>query len=150
MFSFIYPGARVGVVGSRDYPYPELVKSFIDKLPADVLVCSGCSGRRSSGKFWGGGIVDCTALDEAVSRGLLVSWFAADWRRYGRGAGPVRNREMVNSGLYCLVVFLNLEVASDGSRDAIKAAKAAGVPVFVFDQKGNPIIIEDKKQLKIF
>lgn len=135
----IPPYVRVGIVGSRDYPAPRLVRSFVAGLPAGSVVVSG-----------GYGAVDVAAASMGRRLGLIVDEFMADWLRFGRAAGPIRNRELVRSGLYCLVVFLSSDVPSDGSRDAIKAAKAAGVPVFIFDQKGNLVVSDVKKQLALF
>lgn len=139
VLAFICPGVRVGIVGSRDYPAPGLVCSFVAGLPAGSAVVSG-----------GYGVVDVAAASMGRRLGLIVDEFKANWLRYGHSAGPIRNRKIVRSGLYCLVVFLSSDVPSDGSRDAIKAAKVAGVPVFVFDQKGNPVVLREKKQLALF
>jgi ABC-type sugar transport system substrate-binding protein len=48
------------------------------------------------------------------------------------------------------VVFLSLDISSKGSRDAIKAAKKAGVPVFIFDKAGNPVVPRIREQLALF
>ena len=139
VLSLIRPGARVGIVGSRDYPFPGLVDSFVAALPRGAVIVSG-----------GNGNVDKAAASMGRLLRYVVDEFKADWGRYGRAAGPIRNREIVRSGVYCLVVFIDLAVKSDGSRNAIKAAKAAGVPVFIFDQKGKPVGLNVKRQPELF
>ena len=113
---------RVAVVGSRSFPSSSLVESFVRSLPVGVVVVSG--GARGTDSF---------AAAAAVSVGLSLEVFEADWRRFGRGAGAVRNRALVASGLSALVAFVSDPSSlSPGSRDVISRARAAGVPVFVF------------------
>lgn len=129
-FSFVRScglGARVGIVGSRDYPFPELVRLFVAGLPAGSVVVSG-----------GGGVVDLAAWVAACECGLEASVFPACWSLLGRAAGPVRNQELVSSGLCCLVVFLSsLSEPSPGSASAVRLALEAGVPVFLFGAGGG-------------
>jgi len=94
VLAFIPPSVRVGIVGSRDYPAPGLVRSFVAALPRGSVVVSG-----------GNGVVDKTAASMGRRLGFIVDEFKADWDRYGRAAGPIRNREIVRSGLYCLWCF---------------------------------------------
>ena len=124
--SFLVPGARVGVVGSRRFPRPEVVEGFVRSLPVGVVVVSGA-----------GGVVDLTAAVSGRSSGLSVEEFPAEWSRFGRSAGPLRNRALVRSGLSVLVVFLSDPSSpSPGSASSIREALAAGVPVFVFGPAG--------------
>lgn len=51
----------------------------------------------------------------------------ADWERYGKAAGHIRNQEMVDTGVdRCLGFPLG---RSPGTRGCMKIAKKAGVPV---------------------
>ena len=65
---------NVAIVGSRDYPHPEHVWSYVATLPADTVVVSG--GARG---------VDSWAAAAATHHGLQVRVYPADWRRYGEG-----------------------------------------------------------------
>ena len=125
--SLLVSGARIGIVGSRSFPFPSLVESFVVGLPAGCVVVSGA-----------GGVVDLAAAAAARSVGLSVLEFPASWSRYGRGAGPVRNRQLVSSGLSVLVVFVSDPAApSPGSASSVRLARAAGVPVFIFGPDGS-------------
>ena len=68
------PKMNVAIVGSRDYPHPEHVWSYVATLPADTVVVSG--GARG---------VDSWAAAAATHHGLQVRVYPADWRRYGEG-----------------------------------------------------------------
>lgn len=125
--SLLVSGSRVGIVGSRSFPFPSLVESFVVDLPSGVCVVSG-----------GGGVVDRTAVAAARSVCLSFEEFLPDWGRFGRGAGPVRNQALVSGGLSCLVVFLSdPDRPSAGSLDCLRRALAAAVPVFVFGPDGR-------------
>ncbi len=76
----------LAIVGSRAFPDLERVRAIVRELPADTLVISG-------GASW----VDRVAVDEARWCGLAVTAYPADWQRYGRRAGAVRNQQMVES-----------------------------------------------------
>lgn len=127
--SFLVPGARVAVVGSRSFPALSLVECFVAGLPPGVVVVSG--GARG---------VDAAAAAAALECGLALEVFRADWGRFRRGAGPVRNAALVAGGLSVLVCFVSdPECLSPGSADVCRRARAAGVPVFVFGPSGAPL-----------
>jgi hypothetical protein len=52
--------------------------------------------------------------------------FNAEWARYGRAAGPMRNARMLGSFKPHLVVAFE---GGAGTEDMVRKAKAAGVPV---------------------
>lgn len=88
---------------------------------------------------------NCRGADkmaDAVARemGLDVLVFAADWASYGKAAGPIRNRQMINEGFPQLVVaFHNDLKSSRGTKDMIKASKKAGLTVLhAHSPNGNP------------
>lgn len=63
--------------------------------------------------------------------GWTVEVHPADWKKYGRKAGPIRNQEMVNTGANICLAFPVGE--SRGTRHCITAAQKAGI---------NTIIVE--------
>jgi hypothetical protein len=54
----------------------------------------------------------------------------ADWRAHGRGAGNIRNGEMVELGAEMVLAFPNR--ASSGTWDCLKQAAKAGIPGRVY------------------
>ena len=69
---------------------------------------------------------DKLAREWAASRGIPVRTFKADWRRYGRGAGPQRNEQMLDEGKPDLVVAFP---GGSGTASMMRLARAAGVRV---------------------
>lgn len=84
-------------------------------------VVSGCAkGGDLLGETW------------ATSQGLPILRHPANWRRDGRAAGPLRNTEMVKNADALIALW---DGASNGTRDVIMKARAAGLRVFVLEYK---------------
>lgn len=60
---------------------------------------------------------------------------AADWDRYGKAAGPIRNGQMVAKGADLVLAFLQPDAPNNGTRNCIKLARAAGIPVRTYPQE---------------
>lgn len=84
------------VCGGRDYLDANTVRWYLSMAePAcDMLVCGGARG------------ADQLGLDWALDTDTFFVVFPADWDRFGRSAGPIRNRRMGrflrDSGRHCL------------------------------------------------
>jgi hypothetical protein len=76
---------------------------------------------------------DSIADSCARQLGLPVEAHPANWRQFGRAAGPRRNQEMVDSGLDLCLAF-RLNGSSPGTDDMIRRCRAASVPVLVYDE----------------
>lgn len=76
---------------------------------------------------------ECDGLDKmakkaAIECNVIHHDYPADWKQFGRKAGPIRNRQMIkceNSEM-CVAFHDNIE-ASKGTKDMINAAKQAGI-----------------------
>jgi hypothetical protein len=76
---------RVAIIGSRDYPDRTQLDQAIAPSGYDItaVLCGGARGPDSWGKDW------------AEQRGIPVVNYPADWGKYGRSAGMVRNAKMI-------------------------------------------------------
>jgi predicted Rossmann fold nucleotide-binding protein DprA/Smf involved in DNA uptake len=108
---------KMVVAGSR---FAELGAEDLAKLDA-IHAAEGVTELASGGAKG----VDQAAEVWAESRGIPVRRFKPDWQRYGRGAGPVRNREMATYA-DLVVVF----PGGSGTRNMLSEAKKAGKRVF--------------------
>lgn len=107
---------RVLVCGGRDYSDVSELYSVMDALPRDGLVIINGGARGA----------DRIAHNWAQDRGVETIVFPADWKRYGRSAGPLRNQRMLDEGKPdCVMAFRG----GRGTADMVRRAKAAGVPV---------------------
>lgn len=112
-------GPRIAIVGSRNWPRPEQVRSVInDLLPDNITVVSG--GARG---------VDTWAEEAARARGLKVVIYPAYWDRFGRSAGYIRNEDIVAN---CDEVIAFWDQHSRGTKHTIDIARRDGKPVHIF------------------
>lgn len=107
---------RLVVAGSRDFNDYNMLCSALDEVVSElkaeynVTIVSGtANGADKLGEKY------------AEKHGLKIERHPANWGRYGRGAGPIRNAEMVKES-DGVVVFWNGE--STGAKNIIDCAKA--------------------------
>ena len=112
---------RVCISGSRGYAHLDNVDRLIAALPHDLTIVHG-------------GAVGVDARADAVARGLgfNVEVCQADWSRYGRRAGPLRNRTMVAS---CDFLYAFWDGQSRGTASAVQAAVDEDVPFEVVEDR---------------
>jgi hypothetical protein len=68
------------------------------------------------------------------ANGMPVERHPADWKTFGKAAGPKRNQEMVDLGAdVCLAFPMK---GSRGTMHCMKAAKAAGIPLKIYPHIG--------------
>ena len=109
---------RVLICGDRHYADVDKVDAYIARLPQDAVVIHG--GAKGA---------DSIAGQCASNRKLEVLEFPADWQRYGRGAGPIRNKQMLAMGQPDMVVYFHPNLsASKGTKHMIRIAREHGVP----------------------
>lgn len=114
---------KVIIAGSRDAPKHVLdcLAFVIDQLinkrwEIDEIVSGGCAGPDMAGEDW------------AIVYGVPVKRFDADWKKHGKAAGPIRNREMADYADAAVVIW---DGKSRGSKNMIDEMKKRGKPVEV-------------------
>lgn len=118
---------RVLVCGDRKWDDSTIVAAMLDGfgygpegLVVGFTVISGMA--RGADRF---------AADWGLANGCLLA-FPADWQKYGKGAGPIRNQQMLDEGKPDLVIaFHDYIDESKGTRDMVLRAKEAGIPVYI-------------------
>lgn len=84
--------------------------------------------------------IDSIAEQAAGRLSIPTSVFPADWKQYGKSAGPIRNEEMLrflrrrmDDGHTGLVLAFHPNIdASKGTRHMTGIAKRAGIPVHLY------------------
>lgn len=74
---------------------------------------------------------DSLAQNIAAHLGWEVQAFPAEWKQYGKKAGPLRNQQMVDAAPDVLLAFPSK--GSIGTWDAVRRAKKAAIEVKIFD-----------------
>lgn len=121
---------RVLVCGGRNYSRADIVKAVLDEhvgwagvndLKWPCIVHGAASG------------ADALADDWALGKDVLVDSYPANWAVHGRAAGPIRNQEMLESGIDLVIAF----PGGRGTADMVRRAKAAGIPVIKINSDGS-------------
>lgn len=90
---------KILVCGGRSYDNADLVFKFLDELhaktPVTCVVHGDAPGADALGKKW------------AETSSIEHKSYPADWKAHGRGAGPIRNKLMLddNPDIALLVAF---------------------------------------------
>jgi hypothetical protein len=107
---------KVIIAGSRHINDKNALSSLIEHSGWDIeeVVSGGCRGVDVMGEEW------------AAEHSIPVRTFAADWARYGREAGELRNREMAK---YADGLILLWDAKSPGSSCMLREGSKAGIQI---------------------
>ena len=116
-------GISLAVVGYRNYTDYENFCKIIDSTLLEwnspkitCIISGGASG------------VDCLAEKFAKERHISLTIFPADWKKYGKRAGPRRNTEIIEA---CTHLIAMPSKKSIGTLDSIRKAKKESKVVHV-------------------
>lgn len=113
---------RVLICGSRDWTDEDAIFRALLCLPLDAAIIHGDARG-----------ADTIADRAAEALGIARYPFPAEWRKHGRRAGPIRNRQMLDEGLPDEVIAFRKRGPSPGTDDMVRQARADGVPVKVIE-----------------
>tara|TARA_Y100000296_G_C5133012_1_gene236612 strand:+ start:565 stop:915 length:351 start_codon:yes stop_codon:yes gene_type:complete len=105
---------RILIAGGRNFTDKQFMYEYLEKYLEDVtVVISGTAkGADRLGEKW------------AKDHGIAVERYPAQWSRYGRAAGPIRNQQMLDKGRPDLVIVFK---GGSGSKHMATIAKKSGV-----------------------
>jgi hypothetical protein len=109
--------------GSRDWRDEAAIRQVIDALPKDSIVVHGAARG-----------ADTIAGRLARQRGLVVRSYPAQWGRWGRKAGVLRNQQMLDAERPDIVYAFQLN-NSKGTGDMIRRARKALIAVVVLSKE---------------
>jgi hypothetical protein len=113
---------RILVCGSRDWSEEKPIRQALEKYVEDnpVIITGGARG------------ADTIAHNIAVEFGLETEVYVPDWNKYGKAAGPIRNKEMLIEGKPTLVLAFAKDLEnSRGTKNMVEQSRKAGVKVIV-------------------
>ena len=105
---------RVVIVGSRDFENYKFFSSKVNKCLSDIrngyeliILPRHCSG------------VDIMAEQYAEDNGFALEIFHAEWSKYGKAAGPKRNKQMIEVADFAIA----FPSGGNGTKSLIELAK---------------------------
>lgn len=109
---------RILVCGGRDYKdthrLVEVLTLLHEVTPIETIIEGGARG------------ADRLARNYAQLMDIPVETYDAEWDKYGKRAGPIRNRRMIDEGKPTLVVAFP---GGSGTRNMVEQATKAGIRV---------------------
>lgn len=104
------------VCGGRNFYNKSLLYSALKAAPFEItkIVNGGANGADKLSTIW------------AKEKGIPYVEYPAEWNKYGRRAGPIRNAEMLElENIDYVIAF----PGGKGTEDMIKRAEAKGIKV---------------------
>jgi hypothetical protein len=96
------------IAGSRSFSNYKLLKDFCDKFNITEVISGTAPGADRLGERY------------ALERGIPIKRFPADWIKYGKSAGYIRNEQMADHGERLIAFW---DGYSRGTYNMIKIAK---------------------------
>ncbi len=113
---------KVLVCGDRNWSDKNAIRSWLSKLQDwgyTELIEGGARG------------ADTIAKEEATLLHMNRQHFPAQWDKYGKAAGPIRNRAMLDQQPDLVLAFHGDIGSSKGTRDCVNEAIKRGIPTIV-------------------
>ena len=114
---------RIVIAGSRGFQDYALLDQTLDRiLDKQIEPVELVSGHAKG--------ADLLAERFAKENDLPIHIIKPDWKTYGRAAGPIRNRQMLDYAMEELsLVVAFWDGKSKGTKNTINTAKSLGIPV---------------------
>jgi hypothetical protein len=111
---------RTLICGSREWDNLQLISKWIIELNPSVVIEGAAPG------------ADSLAAHLAKMRRIPVREFPANWEKFGKAAGPIRNNQMLLEGKPDVVLAFHKDLSkSKGTKDMVTKAKRAALPIVV-------------------
>jgi len=120
---------KVLICGDRNWDHHLIMKTLISGLYSmylnDLYIIQGeAKGADSMARDIGTTFV----------REKNILSFPAEWDKYGKGAGPIRNKQMLDEGPDLVIAFHSDIENSKGTKNMVDQAWSKGVPVYVISK----------------
>ncbi len=108
------------IAGGRDIINPNFLEKAIQQSGFNIseVVCGGARGADDLGRKW-----------TANGNRIPLKLFPANWIKYGKGAGFIRNKQMADYGEALIALW---DGKSKGTKNMIEIAYKKGLKVFIF------------------
>lgn len=105
---------RVLICGGREFGNTELFYSTLDTYDITHIISGGARGADRLAEYY------------AKGKELPITIYPAQWRKYGKSAGPIRNEQMLIEGRPDLIIAFP---GGKGTADMIRRAIDSGLNV---------------------
>jgi len=117
---------RILFCGDRSWTNYKVICDVMIEHQPTVVIEGGANG------------ADSLALEAAEAFDVRVQSFPAEWDKYGKAAGPIRNTRMLNEGKPDLVIAFHDDLQnSRGTLDMVNQTQKRKIPLKVYNSKGT-------------
>src|SRR3990167_8292284 len=106
---------RVLVCGGRDFHNVDLMYDVLKQWDITHVISGHARGADQMAEMW------------ADEHGVPLTIFPAEWDKFGRMAGPIRNQQMLDEGMPDLVVAFP---GGRGTADMVARVKRASINLY--------------------
>lgn len=127
---------RVLCCGDRHWESFEIIERELKKLDKDTIIIQGCADGADKKCRYIARILYLKLLSSKDNHDVLNNpGFPANWKRYGRAAGLIRNIQMLDEGNPDLVLAFHTNIEnSKGTKNMIEQAKKRGIKVVLIKE----------------
>ena len=114
----------MAIIGSRSFNDKHKLELAILELNLDIdtVISGGATGADSLGEEW------------AKNQGIKVELHLPEWAKYGRAAGIIRNKAIIESCDFCLAFW---DGKSKGTYSSIELCKRLRIPYKVIEYQSE-------------
>lgn len=128
--------SKVLITGSRSWADKDTIATALKEIGATEIAQGGATG------------ADCLAWRVAAELHIPCRTYQADWKKHGRGAGLIRNTEMLNE-FKPDVVLAFWDGSSKGTAHMIETSQRGGCRVIVYTQHRHCISRREMTTLSV-
>ena len=115
---------KVAVIGSRSFSNYDLLKKTLDEIAGiKIIISGGAAGADTLAEQW------------AKENNVETVIYKPDWAKYGRGAGIVRNRLIIEDCDNCIAFW---DGVSKGTQNSIEMCKKLNRNITVHRYQEGP------------
>lgn len=119
---------KVLVCGGRDFNNSRFLFQELDKIHMEDRITTIIHGGALGADYMAGKWAEKTNIQQEV--------YAADWKKHGPAAGPIRNQLMLNNSQPDIVVAFP---GGKGTADMVKRAQKANIKVISCNPQQNSV-----------
>ena len=117
---------KILICGDRNWTDRKFIKRIIEQFHPTEIIEGEARG------------ADSIARDVGEELGIIVHKYPANWKLYGKAAGSIRNKQMLDEGKPDLVMaFHNDLTNSKGTKNMLEISRKANVRTYLFTNKVN-------------
>lgn len=120
---------RVIIAGGSNFKDYELLKKKVDNILSSIndpitIISGHCMDKERN-------VIGADKLGEdyAYEKGYDLEMYPANWKRYGKPAGPIRNKKMAHQRIDAVILFWN--GFSRGTKSMKEIAESMSIPTRV-------------------